>query len=117
MIASLDHVVLTVRSIDETVRFYTEILGMKKEVFAEGRIALKFGTKKINLHQLGHEFEPKAAFPTSGWAGICFITHLPIQDAYDHVSAKGINILEGIVARSGAQGQSSHFISETLIKI
>ena len=46
MIASLDHVVLTVRSIDETVRFYTEILGMKKEVFAEGRIALKFGTKK-----------------------------------------------------------------------
>lgn len=109
MIASLDHLVLTVRSIDDTVRFYTDILGMEKEVFGEGRIALKFGSQKINLHQLGNEFEPKAALPTSGSADICFITNLPIQDAYDQVSAKDINILEGIVARTGATGAIQSF--------
>ena len=78
MISSLDHLVLTVKSIDDTVRFYTDILGMEKEVFGEGRVALKFGSQKINLHQLGKEFEPKAESPTPGSADICFITNLPI---------------------------------------
>lgn len=109
MISSLDHLVLTVRSIDETVRFYSEILGMEKEVFGAGRVALKFGAQKINLHQLGNEFEPKADFPTPGSADICLITSLPIQDAYDKVSAKGVNILEGVVARTGATGPIQSF--------
>ena len=109
MIASLDHLVLTVRDIDETVHFYSDVLGMKKEVFGGGRIALKFGSQKINLHQQGNEFEPKAAYPTPGSADICFITNLPIQDAYDQVSAKGIDILEGIVARTGATGAIQSF--------
>lgn len=109
MISSLDHLVLTVRSIDATARFYTDILGMEKEVFGEGRVALKFGGQKINLHQLDKEFEPKADCPTPGSADICLITHLPIQDAYDRVSAKGVSIIEGIVARTGATGPIQSF--------
>src|SRR5690606_15055573 len=109
MISSLDHLVLTVRNIDETVRFYTDVLGMKKEVFGEGRVALKFGSQKINLHQAGKEFEPKAGFPTPGSADLCFITDLPIQEAYDRVSAKQVRIIEGIVSRTGARGPIQSF--------
>ncbi len=104
LISSIDHLVLTVKNIDETVRFYTVILGMDKEVFGEGRVALKFGLQKINLHQLGNEFEPKAKYPTPGSADLCFITNLPIQDALDRVAEKGVNIIEGIVDRTGAMG-------------
>lgn len=109
MITRLDHLVLTVRDIDETVDFYSNILGMEKEMFGAGRVALKFGSQKINLHQQGNEFEPKAAYPVPGSADICLITDLPIQDAYDQVSAKGINLLEGIVARTGATGVIQSF--------
>lgn len=104
MISNFDHLVLTVRNIEKTIEFYTSVLGMKKEIFGEGRVALKFGTQKINLHQAGKEFEPKAAHPTPGSADICLITSLPIEDALSLVKSNGIEIIEGIVPRTGANG-------------
>src|SRR4026207_580833 len=69
----LDHLVLTVASIDKTVRFYAGVLGMTEVAFEDGRRALSFGQQKLNLHQAGHEFEPKAARPTPGSADICLV--------------------------------------------
>ena len=69
----LDHLVLTVASIEATVEFYTRVLGMDAVTFGAGRTALAFGTSKINLHQAGKEFEPKALRPTPGSADICLI--------------------------------------------
>lgn len=109
MISSLDHLVLTVKSIDETVRFYTGVLGMEKETFGGGRVALKYGVQKINLHQQGNEFEPKANLPTPGSADLCFITNLPILEALEFVKNRGIDIIEGIVSRTGATGPIQSF--------
>lgn len=109
MIASLDHLVLTVKSIERTVRFYTDILGMEEETFGAGRVALKFGCQKINLHQSGQEFEPKAHSPMPGSADICLLTDLPIEEAFEHVADKGVSIIEGIVARTGATGPIRSF--------
>lgn len=69
----LDHLVLTVRDLDATVDFYQRVLGMQAVTFKGGRHALTFGTSKINLHQAGHEFEPKAAHPAPGTADLCFV--------------------------------------------
>jgi catechol 2,3-dioxygenase-like lactoylglutathione lyase family enzyme len=66
LLTGLDHLVLTVRDLDATVRFYVDGLGMRLETFGEGRNALHFGDQKINLHVAGREFEPKAAQPTPG---------------------------------------------------
>ena len=104
MISSLDHLVLTVSDIDQTVFFYTHILGMAKEEYGEGRIALKFGTQKINLHEYGKEFEPKASQPTPGSADICFIASIPLKEAFCKLQEHGVEIIEGIVPRTGANG-------------
>jgi catechol 2,3-dioxygenase-like lactoylglutathione lyase family enzyme len=121
LISNLDHLVLTVKSIEATVSFYTEILGMDKETFGEGRVALKFGSQKINLHEYGKEFEPKANCPTPGSADICFITNMPIQVALEEVKAKDITIIEGIVSRTGAAGPIESFYfrdpDENLIEV
>jgi catechol 2,3-dioxygenase-like lactoylglutathione lyase family enzyme len=121
LITILDHLVLTVKSIDDTVSFYTKVLGMEKETFGEGRVALKCGSQKINLHQYGNEYAPKANCPTPGSADICFITNLPIQDAFDEVKAKGITIIEGVVSRTGAVGVIESFYfrdpDENLIEV
>lgn len=100
----LDHLVLTVASITETVAFYQRVLGMEEISFGTGRKALAFGLQKINLHQAGREFEPKARCPMPGSADICLITATPLQEVISHLEMMGVAIEEGPVARTGATG-------------
>ncbi len=100
----LDHLVLTVRDLPATVAFYTHVLGMQEVTFGQGRKALAFGRQKINLHPYGREFDPKAHRPTPGSADLCFITTTPLDEAAAHVRACGVEIVEGPVGRTGAQG-------------
>jgi catechol 2,3-dioxygenase-like lactoylglutathione lyase family enzyme len=108
VLKSLDHLVLTVADIGTTVAFYTDVLGMTAEVFqgADGvrRHALKFGEQKINLHLKGHEFEPKALAPTPGSADLCFLTDTDLTTWVRHLKRCGVAIVEGPVARTGADG-------------
>ncbi len=103
-ITALDHLVLTVKDLDATCDFYSRVLGMEVVVFGNGRKALHFGQQKINLHQAGREFEPKAAHPTPGSADLCFLIETPLEEAIQHIQNLGIPILEGPVARTGATG-------------
>ena len=103
-IDALDHLVLTVANIDASCAFYERVLGMRTITFGQGRKALAFGVQKINLHQQGHEFEPKAERPTPGSADLCFLTGSPLAQVIDHLQACGVPVLEGPVSRTGARG-------------
>ncbi|ANP88063.1 VOC family protein [Rhizobium leguminosarum] len=103
-IVHLDHLVLTVTDIATTCDFYSRILGMSVETFAEGRKALKFGRQKINLHQAGREFDPKARQPTPGSGDLCFIAETPLAEVIADLKAAGVAIEEGPVERTGATG-------------
>ncbi|OWK40885.1 VOC family protein [Fimbriiglobus ruber] len=103
-VESLDHLVLTVRNVETALAFYATVLGMRVETFGAGRKALVFGSQKINLHQAGHEFEPKAAVPTPGSADLCFLTTEPIGRVLDHFRLAGVAVVEGPVERTGATG-------------
>lgn len=109
MIKHLDHLVLTVRDVDVSCKFYVNVLGMKKIVFGDERIALEFGNQKINLHELGKELDPKAAAPQPGSADLCFVVDLPLDVAFQKVVSSGIEIIEGIVPRTGAMGEMQSF--------
>jgi catechol 2,3-dioxygenase-like lactoylglutathione lyase family enzyme len=100
----LDHLVLTVADVDATVGFYERVLGMEAVTFGAGRRALSFGRQKINLHQRGAEFEPKASHPTPGSADLCLITTAAPDDVLAHLAANGVEVEEGPVARTGATG-------------
>ncbi|MEJ2164583.1 MAG: VOC family protein [Desulfobacterales bacterium] len=108
-INKLDHLVLTVKDLENTTSFYVSVMGMKKEVFGGGRVALKCGSQKINLHEFGQEFEPKAHNPMPGSADLCFITQTPLEDAMAHVKRCGVEIIAGPVARTGANGPLRSF--------
>lgn len=101
-ISHLDHLVLTVTDIENTCNFYQTVLGFEVITFKGDRKALKFGHQKINLHQLGNEFEPKALHPTSGSADLCFISETPISEVVAHLNQLNIQIEEGPVERTGA---------------
>lgn len=95
---------LTVSDIDQTCEFYSRVLGMRTITFGEGRKALHFGHQKINLHEAGKEFEPKAKMPMPGTADLCFITDVRIPDVIHHLEYCNVMIEEGPVLRTGALG-------------
>ncbi|BAZ13738.1 glyoxalase/bleomycin resistance protein/dioxygenase [Calothrix sp. NIES-4071] len=101
---SLDHLVLTVKDINATVAFYCRVLGMEVVTFSEGRKALKFGRQKINLHEYGNEFEPKAHNPTPGAADLCFIIQQPVEEVIEYLLQCGVVVLGEPVHRTGANG-------------
>lgn len=100
----IDHLVLTVHRIEATCDFYSRVLGMSVVTFGEGRKALAFGRQKINLHEAGKEFEPKAHVPTAGSADLCLITDTPLEQVIEHLAACGVPVIEGPVTRTGATG-------------
>ncbi len=103
-ISRLDHLVLTVASIERTVEFYQRVLGMRAETFGEGRSALHFGDQKINLHPAGREYELKAAKPTPGSGDFCLISAEPLEQVIGDLEAAGVEIEVPASKRTGALG-------------
>jgi catechol 2,3-dioxygenase-like lactoylglutathione lyase family enzyme len=105
MIDHIDHIVLTTRDLAACIRFYSEVLGMKLERFrtpTEERLALKFGSQKINLHEWGKEFSPRAHVAVPGSLDLCFISSVPLAEVVKTLEKNGIRIIEGPVAKTGA---------------
>ena len=108
MIDHIDHIVLTTRDLQACVRFYSEVLGMKLEKFntpTEERLALKFGAQKINLHEWGREFTPRAHVAVPGSLDLCFIAAVPLEQVMEKLKQQGVKIIEGPVAKTGATGK------------
>jgi len=108
-LSRIDHIVLTVNNIPTTIDFYVRVLGMHADTFADNRVALKFGQQKINLHEAGNEFEPKAKNATPGSADLCLLTDTDLTQAIKHVQNCKVEIIEGPVERTGATGKLLSF--------
>jgi len=105
MIDHVDHIVLTTRDLKGCIRFYSEVLGMRLEEFrtpTETRLALKFGNQKINLHEWGREFTPRAHVAAPGTLDLCFIASQSLEQVIERLEAAGVPILEGPVMKTGA---------------
>ena len=107
MIDHIDHIVLTTRDKAACIHFYTDVLGMKLVTFrtpTEERLAFSFGEQKINLHEWGREFEPKAHVAVPGSLDLCFIAAVPLDAVVRKLQAEKIRIVEGPVKKTGAVG-------------
>ena len=105
MIDHIDHVVLTTRDLPACLKFYVEILGMKLDKFqtpTETRIALKFGNQKINVHEWGREFTPRAHVAAPGTLDLCFIASLPLEEVIKKLEQNKVKIIDGPVMKTGA---------------
>ena len=107
MIDHIDHIVLTTRDLPACLHFYSEILGMKIEKFrtpTEQRLALRFGEQKINVHEWGREFTPRAHVAAPGTLDLCFIASVSLDDVIKALQKNNITIIEGPVMKTGANG-------------
>jgi catechol 2,3-dioxygenase-like lactoylglutathione lyase family enzyme len=103
MIASLDHFVLATRDLARCLHFYVDILGMRKEIFGQGRIALRFGDQKINVHHPEYEADIVATLPTPGSLDLCFLADRPLDAVIAHLQANEVKIEKMPSIRTGAR--------------
>lgn len=102
-IKNIDHIVIVVSDIEKAIKFYCEILGMQL-CKNNGRISLKFGSQKINLHKFEGEFLPSAKYPKKGSTDICFVVDDLIENVRAELLEKGVKFELDIVERNGALG-------------
>jgi catechol 2,3-dioxygenase-like lactoylglutathione lyase family enzyme len=100
----IDHIVITAFDLERTIDFYARVMGMEPITFAGGRRGLAFGRQKINLHQSGREFDPRALRPTPGSMDLCFITETALEEVMAHLESQGVAIAQGPVPKTGALG-------------
>ncbi|MBZ9982655.1 MULTISPECIES: VOC family protein [unclassified Mesorhizobium] len=105
MIISIDHFVLTVASLEATCAFYQRVLGFKRIDTPGLPTALAFGNQKINVHEVGRTFEPKAKSPTPGAGDFCLITDRPLGELLASLEADRVAVELGPVERVGARGR------------
>lgn len=106
----IDHVVLNCRDVEQTVDWYVRVLGMRREVFGEGRIALVFGDQKINVRPTGAPNWATGVVDAPGSLDLCFIADMSPEDVGVHLRTCDVAITEGPVAKTGAQGpMTSHY--------
>jgi catechol 2,3-dioxygenase-like lactoylglutathione lyase family enzyme len=105
MISHIDHLVLTVHSLEDTCSFYKRVLHFQRTDAPGKPTSLNFGSCKLNIHEVSHTFEPKAHAPTPGSGDFCLITTQPMEKVLGHLRSEGVAIEEGPVKRNGAQGE------------
>lgn len=108
-IERIDHIVLTVRDVERSCAFYSEVLGMEIITFGNGRKAVRFGEQKINLHPFPPDAKLVAAHPTPGSADLCLITYQTLSSVKQHLEKHGVDIIDGPIERAGAQGSINSF--------
>lgn len=108
LVDRIDHLVLTVRDIEATTRFFERALGLERDFFrgpeGQPRHALRFGSQKINLQDAATQTPTKARAPTLGAGDFCLIAARPIEEVLAHLQAEAIPVEAGPVARTGALG-------------
>ena len=103
MIKSVDHIVITTANLERCLEFYVNALGMQLERFGAGRLALRFGDHKFNVHPPGFDAGIKARVPTPGSLDLCFLAAIPLDEVITRLRALGIPIEEGPIERTGAR--------------
>ena len=103
-ILGLDHIVLCVRDVDETLSFYLRILGMRAREERPGKWYLHFGSNKISIQDV-HSSANLAKRTVPGSGNFCVLTDTPIGEVVERLRSNNIEIVEGPTEKSGAVGK------------
>ena len=102
-VTGLDHIVLCVRDVAATRRFYERLLGMESREERPGKWSLHFGAQKISLQEaVGVPSIARDTVPGSG--NFCLLTDLAIDEVVAQLGQAGVAIVDGPGERAGATG-------------
>ena len=112
-ITEMDHIVLRVKDVEESLRFYTEVLGMKSERVDQWRAGeIRFPSARINADTIidffGSEQEPIAKEGVKNQDHYCMVIEkTDMEDLKAKFEAIGVDIQAGPGKRWGSHGDGT----------
>ena len=102
-ISGFDHIVLCVRDVSATCRFYKDVLALEPREERPGKWSLHFGEVKISLQEAASV--PDIAINTvPGSGNFCLITDTPIEQVVARLESNRVQIIDGPGEKIGAGG-------------
>lgn len=103
----IDHIVLTVSSLEESSRFYHEVFDMPiiDQQTDDNIITLRCGHQLIRLQKTDRPTDLKAAQPTIGSADLCIVAGDKVEDILHHLRSYYVDVVAGPVEKHGSEGE------------
>lgn len=126
MVFTIDHLVLIARKLDQSLYFYSEILGFEiqwiKNPSGEGPACatISLGSQKIIFQTYGQSFKPMPRMILPGTLSIGLKTETPIEDVRQKIAGKGWVVLMEKAKKNAPEGNSGMYLrdpDENIIKI
>lgn len=117
MVQKVDHIGIAVKNLDETLKFYEDVLGLKcagSEVVEEQKVKVAFlpiGDTEVELLESTEEDGPIAKYVEKKGEGIQHIAYrvANIEEAIEEMKSKGIRMIDE-KPRYGAGGAKIAFL-------
>ena len=103
-IERINHLVLTVKDLDETCNFYSDLFGMEVEEESSRKKVLKFGSQMLTLHQKRRSFAPEEETFSPGPMDIGFTLTDTVEQVTKELEDRNIPV-EGVGERRSAAGK------------
>ena len=102
----IDHIVLTVSNLEESMRFYHEVFDMPviDQQSNDDVITLRCGHQLIRLQKVDRPTRLVANHPTVGSADLCLIAGDKVDDILHHFNSYYVDVVEGLVEKQGSVG-------------
>lgn len=102
----IDHIVLTVNSLEESSRFYHEVFDMPfiDRQTDDSVITLRCGHQLIRLQKAERPTDLKAPHPTTGAADLCLVAGDKVEDILRHLRSYYVDVVAGPVKKEGSEG-------------
>lgn len=102
----IDHIVLTVSDLEESMRFYHEVFDMPviDDQSNDHLITLRCGHQLIRLQKADRPTDLKAAKPTVASADFCMVSGDKLEDIIHHLKSYYVEIIKGPIEKHGSEG-------------
>lgn len=102
----IDHIVLTVSNLEESMRFYHEVFDMPviDDQSNDHLITLRCGHQLIRLQKADRPTDLKAPKPTVSSADFCMVAGDKLEDIIHHLKSYYVDIIAGPVEKHGSEG-------------
>ena len=102
----IDHVVLTVTNLEDSMRFYHEVFDMPviDDQSNDEVITLRCGHQLIRLQKVDRSTKLVADKPTIGSADFCLVAGDKVDNILHHFKSYYVDVVEGPVEKHGSEG-------------
>lgn len=102
----IDHVVLTVTNLEDSMRFYHEVFDMPviDDQSNDEVITLRCGHQLIRLQKVNRSTKLVADKPTIGSADLCLVAGDKVDNILHHFKSYYVDVVEGPVEKHGSEG-------------